>query len=374
MTSFLELLSNQTIAQKLTSLNITSPTPVQLASIPEIFSGKDLIVEAQTGSGKTLAFALPIICSLEGQKNRNQTSALILAPTRELATQVKNVVESMTDDFSVTCLIGGDPIKKQIKSLSLDRRIVVGTPGRVLDLIQRNELSLSMVKIFVLDEADEMLSMGFIDAIKDIGRMLPREKQGLFFSATISGGVKSLSYQFLNSPKEIQIEKNQEHAPKIIHSFMRADGAVSSKLNAVHNILLRHEVESAIIFCNTKSDTELLEVFLKRRGIHAERINSDLPQKQRDNVLQQLRSGELKYLIATDIAARGIDIKGLDMVINFAVHNEVETYIHRTGRTGRAGAEGRAISIVGPQDFGAFYTIQKQLKLEMTEFVLQGLS
>lgn len=372
--SFADLLSEASLVEKLKQLNIFSPTPVQAQAIPAAITGQDLIVEAQTGSGKTLAFTLPILLSLSKDSKRNRTYALIITPTRELATQVKNVVHSVAQDFSVACLIGGENVKHQLKDLSVDRRIVVGTPGRILDLLERKELTLGFCKTFVLDEADEMLSMGFIDDIKAIGSLLPKQRQGLFFSATISNGVKGLAYQFLNDAKEIHIERSADLIPKITHSFIRVDGGVASKLHAVHAILQLHKVDSAIVFCNTKSDTELVEVFLKRRGLDAMKINSDLSQKDRDAVLNKLRNGELKFLIATDVAARGIDIKGLDMVINYSIHNEVETYVHRTGRTGRAGEEGRAISLVGPQDFGAFHTVNRQLKLDMEQVYLPTVS
>jgi ATP-dependent RNA helicase DeaD len=368
--SFAQLLSNPSLVEKLKQLNILYPTPVQALSIPAALTGQDLIVEAQTGSGKTLAFTLPILRQIDPTTKRDRTFAIIITPTRELATQVKTVVHSVAQDFTVACLIGGENVNRQLNDLKIDKRIIVGTPGRILDLLERKEISLAFCKFFVLDEADEMLSMGFIDDIKAICSKLPKNRQGLFFSATISSGVKSLAYQFLNEPKEIHIAKNVDLIPKITHSFLRVDGGVASKLHAVAHILTSYKVNSAIVFCNTKSDTELVEVFLKRRGMDALKINSDLSQKERDIVLNKLRNGELKYLIATDVAARGIDIKGLDMVINYSLHNEVETYVHRTGRTGRAGEEGKAICLVGPQDFGSFHTINKQLGLEFSEIKL----
>ena len=223
---------------------------------------------------------------------------------------------------------------------------------------------------FVLDEADEMLSMGFVDEVREILRRLPVKRQGMFFSATITNRVSSLANSFLKNPEKIVVEVNKEDQPKIEHCFCKVDGGVASKVKALCHIFADLKPHSAIVFCNTKSDTELVEVYLKRRGFDASKINADLSQREREQVLTNLRNGKLKYLIATDVAARGIDIKELELVVNYSLPNDSESYVHRTGRTGRAGASGTAISLIGPLDLGFFLSIQRVLGVEMREIPL----
>ncbi len=366
-TCFASMLDDQELVKSLAALNITIPSEVQALAIPIAQKGKDLIVQAQTGSGKTLAFMLPILGRIRNQKPSRHTTALIVAPTRELALQVKAVVESLKIGITPSCLIGGASARDQERQLNHDARIVVGTPGRLLDFMQQKLLNLRDCRHFVLDEADEMLSMGFLDDIRKILSKLPAQRQGMFFSATITPRVESLTKSFLKDPETVAIAKDTTNEPLIEHLYCTIDGAVASKLNCLCRIFARYGEQSTIIFCNTKSDTELVEVFLNRRGINARKINSDLSQKERDSVLTSLRSGELKYLIATDIASRGIDIKELEVVINYSLPKESESYVHRTGRTGRAGASGKAISMVGPLDYVAFKVLCRDLGVEMIE-------
>ncbi len=368
LSCFSSLLQNEKLIEALNAVGITIPTPVQAASIPAALEGKDLIVQAQTGSGKTLAFMLPILSRILADKPRRRTQAIIITPTRELATQVKKVIESVTTEIKPACLIGGAKAFPQEQELRNDPRVVVGTPGRIQDFLDQKILRLDECRYFVLDEADEMLSMGFVDEVKAILRKLPAERQGLFYSATMPGGVQSLAFSFLKNPEKIILAVSEDKKPKIDHRYLRTDGGVTSKANALCNLLTSRDVQSAIVFCNTKSDTALLEAFLRRRGLDASRINSDLTQKERDRVLDKLRKGELKYLIATDVAARGIDIKELELVVNYSLHDEPEVYVHRTGRTGRAGATGLAISLIGPQDFGAFHALKRFLPVDIAEF------
>jgi ATP-dependent RNA helicase DeaD len=226
--------------------------------------------------------------------------------------------------------------------------------------------------MFVLDEADEMLSMGFIDEIRKILERLPKERQGLFFSATITPRVLSLASSFLKNPKRIEIERAPETTPKIEHLFCRVDGALTAKAEALALYLKSEAPRSAIVFCNTKSDTELVEILLRKRGFEPRRLNSDLSQKERDNVMQIFRSGELKLLIATDVAARGIDISDVELVVNYSLHETIETYVHRTGRTGRAGKSGIALSLVGPQDFTVFHNLSRKLPCSLAEISLSS--
>jgi ATP-dependent RNA helicase DeaD len=221
--------------------------------------------------------------------------------------------------------------------------------------------------MFALDEADEMLSMGFVEEVRAILSRLPKERQGLFFSATITPRVDQLAHSFLTTPERILCEVREETKPQIDHIFTRVDGSLTGKATALAAFLEELKPTSAIVFCNTKSDTELVEILLRKRGIESSRISSDLSQKERERTMNQFRSGELKFLIATDVAARGIDIKDLDLVVNYAIHETTETYVHRTGRTGRAGRSGTALSLVGPMDFAAFHSLCKSLPHQLRE-------
>jgi ATP-dependent RNA helicase DeaD len=365
--TFSTLVNNPIIRGKLAELNIVTPTPVQCGAIPVVLEGHDLIAQAQTGSGKTLAFVLPVLAKLLEAKDVHGTFALIVTPTRELAVQVRNVVTTVMPDVQPACIIGGAKQAGQVRELRNDPRIIVGTPGRLLDLIEQREIVLSNCKMFVLDEADEMLSMGFVEEVRAILSKLPRERQGLFFSATITPRVDMLAGSFLKNPKRVECEVSPETAPQIEHLFNRVDGQLTSKAIALAAFLREMNPKSAIVFCNTKSDTELVEIMLRKRGFQPERLNSDLTQKERDATMGRFRSGELKLLIATDVAARGIDIQDIELVVNYAIHEQAETYVHRTGRTGRAGRSGTALSLVGPQDFFAFNTLQKSLPVALKE-------
>jgi superfamily II DNA/RNA helicase len=371
--TFSEILKDPQLVEGLAKQNIIKPTQVQALTIPKALLGTDLIVQAQTGSGKTLAFMLPILANMGANIKEHVTKALIVTPTRELALQVKAVVESVAPHIVPSCLIGGSSAAQQESQLRKDSRIIVGTPGRLLDFIRQKLVNLKDCQMFVLDEADEMLSMGFVDEVRDILTKLPAKRQGLFFSATITNRVASLAYNFLKNPETVVIEKDLTNQPKIEHLFCKVDGGVTSKAQALCSIFSSFKTQSGIVFCNTKSDTELIVAFLKRRGFDAEKINSDLTQKQRDYILNSLRTGELKYLIATDVAARGIDIKELELVINYSLPKEAEVYTHRTGRTGRAGASGKAISLIGPQDLGMFYGLNKLGNIELKEITLAEL-
>lgn len=363
-------LDNPELLKALTRLGITTPTPVQEQAIPSILAGGDHIIEAQTGSGKTLAFVLPILSKLVKAMPYNGNFALIITPTRELALQVHAIVDDLLPQFQPTCIIGGASQEDQVRQLRRDSRIIVGTPGRILDLMGQREIVARKCKMLVLDEADEMLSMGFIDEIRKILERLPREKQGLFFSATITPRVLSLASSFLKNPKRIEIVRAPETTPKIEHLFCRVDGTLTAKTEALAAYLRNQAPRSAIVFCNTKSDTELVEILLNKRGFEAKRLNSDLSQKERDRVMTSFRSGELKLLIATDVAARGIDISDVDLVVNYSLHETAETYVHRTGRTGRAGRSGIALSLVGPQDFTVFHSLSRKLPCQLTEISL----
>lgn len=340
---------------------------MQSAVIPEALSGKDLIVQAKTGSGKTLAFVLPLLQHLEKSQKQRGTIGLVVTPTRELATQICQVIQSVTKDVTPACIIGGESMREQENALSQDNRIVVGTPGRIQDLLRQRIIFLRNCQYFVLDEADEMLSMGFLEEVRSILSRLPDKRQGLFVSATITPRVEMLANSFLNRPDRIVINTEGEEHSLIEHLYLSVSGELTAKANMLADLIESQRPRSAVIFCNTKSDTELVEVFLRRRGFDARRINSDLTQRERTLIMSQIRSGDLRILIATDIAARGIDIEHIDLVVNYSIPVESEVYIHRTGRTGRAGRSGRAVALVGPQDFSAFQSLKRFVQFEIKQ-------
>jgi superfamily II DNA/RNA helicase len=274
---------------------------------------------------------------------------------------------SVVPDLQPACIIGGAKQEGQIRDLRNDPRIIVGTPGRLIDLIEQRKIDLRNCKMFVLDEADEMLSMGFVEEVRAILSKLPKQRQGLFFSATMTQRVGQLAESFLVKPLRVELEPVEETSQLIEHLFCRVDGGLTSKATALAAFLEEYKPKSAIVFCNTKSDTELVQILLRKRGTESERLNSDLSQKERERTMNKFRSGEVKILVATDVAARGIDVKDLELVVNYAIHDQPETYVHRTGRTGRAGKSGKALSLVAPQDFPAFYSLQKKLPPSLAE-------
>lgn len=360
----------ESLLSRIEQLGFREPTPVQMQAIPAGLASKDLVVQAKTGSGKTLAYGIPLLARVMEQPSRHSTVALVLVPTRELAQQVVTVFEQVEPQLAPVCVIGGVSIGLQREQMGRDPRVVVGTPGRILDLIERRELLLRKIQFVVLDEADEMLSMGFIEDVERILRKLPDNYQGIFTSATITPRVEMLARSYLTDAERICISTpGEEHAP-IDHSFMFVDGEIASKAKTLCDLLDVEQPESLIIFCNTKSDTELVEVFLKRRGYLARRINSDLSQNERTEVINLIKSGELPILIGTDIAARGLDIAGLDLVVHYGVPEDPDLYVHRSGRTGRAGRRGRAILFVTPQDFTSFQTLKRDPRVKLEEMKL----
>lgn len=368
--TFKEIVTNPAVLAALEKLQITIPTPVQAQAIPCALTGKDMIVQAKTGSGKTLAFVLPLLTHVEKAADQRSTFALIVTPTRELANQITSVIAAVTDKVAPVCLIGGASMREQEEALARDHRVIVGTPGRILDFIRQRHIILRKCQYFVLDEADEMLSMGFLEEVRAILSRLPDRRQGLFVSATITPRVDMLANSFLSKPERIIINTKGEEAAPIEHLYCEVSNEITAKANAVCDFIETQRPRSTVIFCNTKSDTELVEVFLRRRGFNARRLNSDLPQRERDLIMAQIRAGELQILIATDIAARGLDVDLIDLVFNYAIPEESEVYVHRTGRTGRAGRSGRAISLVGPQDFTAFQSLKRFVNFELTKVAL----
>lgn len=351
------------------ALGYVHPTPVQLAVFDPATRGKSLVVQARTGTGKTAAFGLPIIDTLV-KRSQPGVQALILTPTRELALQVGRELEQLAQfrGTKIVPIYGGAPMGRQITALEEGAQVVVGTPGRVLDHLRRGTLDPSNIRIFVLDEADEMLSMGFQKELNAIIETLPKDRQGLYFSATIPPDVERLANNHLRDPEYVTLSSDQIGALSISHFvYLVREG---DKRAALARIIEVEDPESAVVFCNTKDETERVAEALKSRGYDADWLNGDLEQRERERVMQATRDGKLRFLVATDVAARGIDISHLTHVINADFPESAEQYVHRTGRTGRAGRTGTAISMVGPKDVGHLYMLRLTYKIRPIERML----
>jgi ATP-dependent RNA helicase DeaD len=353
------------VRRAIDELGFVNPTPVQLAVFEPASRGKSLVVQARTGTGKTAAFGLPIIDTLV-RKGVEGVQALVLTPTRELALQVARELSAIAQyrGTQVTAIYGGAPMGRQVEALAGGTQVVVGTPGRVLDHLRRGTLDPKNVRIFVLDEADEMLSMGFAKELHAIVETLPKDRQGLFFSATIPPDIERMATAQMKDPEFVTLSSDSVGAQQITHYVYFAS---ANKRSDVIKVIEVEDPESAVVFCNTKDETERLAAALQDRGYDAEWLNGDLPQNDRERVMAKTREGKLRFLVATDVAARGIDISHLTHVINADFPESAEQYVHRTGRTGRAGRTGTAISIVGPKDIGALYILRLTYKIRPVE-------
>ncbi len=347
-TEFTQLNLHPQLVQAVTELGYTEPTPIQSSMIPLMLEGHDVLGQAQTGTGKTAAFALPILHSIEpGQGN---VQALIVAPTRELALQVAKAIYEYGRyrEVRVLCIYGGQPYGRQISRLNKGVDVVVGTPGRLLDLIKRNSLDLSHIQTVVLDEADEMLSMGFIEDIEAILDETPSERQTALFSATLPSQIRRLADKYLRDPQSITIEHKQMTVAAIEQRYYLVNE--NDKLAALTRLFEVEDMTSALIFARTRLGTGELANELTVRGFPAESLNGDLSQDARERVMNRFRQGQIQVLVATDVAARGLDIDDISHVFNFDLPPDPEIYVHRIGRTGRAGRTGIAISLATPQE------------------------
>jgi ATP-dependent RNA helicase DeaD len=353
------------IQQGIRDLGWTAPTPVQQKVLPAMLEGHDLIVQAQTGSGKTGAFGIPIASSLDPDEDRCQ--ALVMAPTRELANQVAEEVAALGRHKGVRCvpIYGGVGYQQQIEAIEAGAHLVVGTPGRILDHLGAGRLSFDGVRTLVFDEADELLSLGFWPDMREIQKYLPKQRQSCLFSATIPERVRSLSRVFLNEPEFVSLSADQV-GPQEIEHFYVVTTAQDKDANLVR-ILEFEDPESAIIFCNTKADVRYVTAYLQRRGFDADQISGDLSQAAREQAMASIKAGKLRFLVATDVAARGIDISDLSHVIGYSAPESPEVYVHRTGRTGRAGKAGVAISLVSGLDIGNFRYLQQVNRIQIKE-------
>lgn len=335
---------------------LEKPMPIQEQAIPVLMEGRDLIAEAKTGTGKTLAFAIPIVEKIDCSMRRVQ--ALIVAPTRELAEQVSGEIQKVgyNSKVQVGAFYGGKSIGPQAKMLQKGVHVVVGTPGRILDLIDRRMLRLDSVKILVLDEADRMLDMGFIDDIRKIISYVPRERQTMLFSATIPERIRSLAHSVMRDPEVISIKSDQMTVEEVEQCYYEIHQ--SEKLDMFVNVVRKESPESAIVFCNTKRWAETLSRLMRNKGLHAEALHGDLSQDQRDRVMFNFKNKKLRFLVATDVAARGLDIEDVSHVFNYDLPREQENYIHRIGRTARAGKTGKAITFITPQEIRDLWAIE----------------
>jgi len=334
------------------SLGFTTPTPIQAQAIGPALAGRDLLAQARTGSGKTLAFGLPLLAKIEPSALRTQ--ALVLCPTRELADQVAKDLRAAArflPNLKIVTLCGGIPLRPQLASLEVPPDVVVGTPGRILELIADSEpskaaLILEHITTFVLDEADRMLDMGFIEDIRTLAKRLPGEAQTLLFSATFGEDIRAIAATLLRDP--IEIAAALDDAPKINEWVHLVEAG--QRHWAVMQVLADKAPEAALVFCNTRKETAALTEALQREGFAADTLHGDLEQREREEVLARFANGSLRVLVATDVAARGIDIAGLPMVLSAEIASDADQHVHRIGRTGRAGETGLAVAIVTPAE------------------------
>ncbi|PSF38650.1 ATP-dependent RNA helicase [Aphanothece hegewaldii CCALA 016] len=367
-TTFAELGLSENRISILEEIGFVNPTEIQSKSIPLVLAGHDIVGQSQTGTGKTAAYSLPI---LDGIDTRNTSvQALILTPTRELAQQVATAIKDFSNErrLYILTVCGGQSMERQIRSLEKGVQIVVGTPGRIIDLLERKKLKLDQLRWVVLDEADEMLSMGFIDDVKKIMQQTPEQRQTTCFSATMPREVRDLINNFLKSPVTVTITPPQV-APSKIEQRLYLVPRGWSKLKALQPILEIENPESALIFVRTKQTAAELTSKLQESGHSVDEYHGNLTQSQRERLVQRFRDGKIKLAVATDIAARGLDVEHMTHVINYDLPDNTETYIHRIGRTGRAGKTGIAISLVEPIDRRMLKQIEYRLKqrLDVTQ-------
>ena len=346
---FLELGISTTLNDTLRENGIAESTPIQEKAIPVVLEGKDIIGQAKTGTGKTLAFILPILEKVNPKSSHVQ--ALIVAPTRELALQITNEIQKMTEhvkDIHVLAIYGGQDVSQQMKKLQGNTHIVVATPGRLLDHLRRGTIELSHVSMLVLDEADQMLHFGFLPEVEEIIEQTPAERQTMLFSATMAKQIQSLAKRYMRKPEIIKIQSAEVTVNNITQRVVETTDR--AKQDTLRQLMERDQPFLAVIFCRTKRRVTKLYEALKGYGYNCDELHGDLSQAKRERVMKRFRDAEIQYLIATDVAARGLDVEGVTHVFNYDIPEDVESYIHRIGRTGRAGGSGLAITLVAPKD------------------------
>ena len=363
--SFADLnLTAETLAS-LDAMGYRAPTEVQAETLPRALAGKDLVVQSRTGTGKTAAFGIPIVEKADPAADHVQ--AVALAPTRELAMQVAREVSEIGRGrgVKVETIYGGDSMDRQLEGIRAGAHVIVGTPGRVLDHLRRKTLRFDGVKTLVLDEADRMLDMGFAVEMGQIMEYMPAERQTLLFSATVPLGIRGLIYHYLSDPEWVLLSEDQIYVKEVEHLY-----CLTPKLHkeaTLYKLLEYENPASSMIFCNTREETRQVHAFLAGKGMPASMLSSDLPQKKRERVMARFRSGDIRHLVTTDVASRGIDIEDLSHVFIFSTPDSPEQYIHRAGRTGRVGKSGRAISLVSAHDLMNFNRLVKRYHVDVGE-------
>ncbi len=363
--TFVDLGLRGPVLQALDDVGYETPSAIQAATIPPLLAGRDVIGMAQTGTGKTAAFALPILERLD--RHQKAPQALVLAPTRELALQVCEAFEryaARSGGVHVLPVYGGQGYGVQLSALRRGVHVVVGTPGRIMDHLDKGTLDLSQLRYLVLDEADEMLKMGFAEDVETILASTPEDKQVALFSATIPGPIRRLSQKYLRDPQEITVEQRTATATNVAQRYLVV--SYSQKVDALTRILEVENFEAMIVFTRTKNETEVVAEKLRARGYGASAISGDVQQVQREKIVKQLRSGKLDILVATDVAARGLDVDRISHVVNYDLPIDSESYVHRVGRTGRAGRTGEAISFVTPRERRLLASIERATRQPLT--------
>ncbi|MFS0722918.1 DEAD/DEAH box helicase [Paenibacillus sp. 1P07SE] len=372
MKTFAEFGLEPKVLQAITELGFEESTPIQDKAIPVAITGKDLIGQAQTGTGKTAAFAIPLINKIPVSEDR--IVALIMTPTRELAIQVAEEIGKLSRFKGIRSLpiYGGQDIGRQIRALKKRPQIIIGTPGRLLDHINRRTIKLDDVQTVILDEADEMLDMGFMEDIQSILKLVPEERHTMLFSATMPPNIQRLAQQFLKDPEHVSVIPKNITAPLIDQAYIEVHER--QKFEGLSRLLDMESPDLAIIFGRTKRRVDELSEALQKRGYSADGLHGDLSQNQRDNVMRKFRDGSIDVLVATDVAARGLDVSGVSHVINFDLPQDPESYVHRIGRTGRAGKEGTAWSFVTPREIDHLHFIERVTRQKISRKALPSLA
>ncbi|PIB18117.1 ATP-dependent RNA helicase DbpA [Vibrio rotiferianus] len=364
---------NPALLETLESLNYTHMTPIQALSLPAILNQRDVIGQGKTGSGKTAAFGLGVLSNLNVKRFRVQS--LVLCPTRELADQVAKEIRTLgrgIHNIKVLTLCGGMPMGPQIGSLEHGAHILVGTPGRILDHLEKGRINLEELNTLVLDEADRMLEMGFQDALDAIIDAAPKQRQTLLFSATFPEKIEQIAQRIMQSPEMIKVESTHDTS-SIAQYFYNVEGS-EARDEALANLLLTHQPESAVVFCNTKKEVQNVADELHHKGFSVVDLHGDLEQRERDQALVQFANKSVSILVATDVAARGLDVDNLDAVFNFELSRDPEVHVHRIGRTGRAGSKGLAFSFFGEKDGLRVARIEEYLEMDVVPATLPAKS
>lgn len=361
-TNFGELKISKKTAHALADMGFEEPTPIQAKTIQLLLAGMDVIGQAQTGTGKTAAFGIPIV---EKTKTKEGIQALVITPTRELAIQVAEEISRIGKYKKIKTLpiYGGESIERQVRALRFGVHVIIGTPGRLLDHLRRKTIKLDRIKTVVLDEADEMLDMGFIDDVEDIIKATSEDRQTLFFSATMSKEVQELTSRYLKNPEYITVSRGNITVPQIDQVYYETKE--HHKVETLSRLLDVMDVSKAIIFCRTKRGVDELVAKMEARAFPVAGLHGDLSQYQRNQVMRRFRNNHVEFLVATDVAARGLDIENISHVINYDLPQDVEFYVHRIGRTGRAGKEGVAVSLITPRDYPQLRLIEKTTKVKI---------